>query len=125
MRGVLLVDDDRGWTEAMLLYLQLYGIAGVAAGNGEQGWQLLQEGFRPSVIVLDLMMPVVDGTAFRSRQLAQPDLAAIPIIVCSAGFDARRAAERLGARAFIEKPVRPSDLLRLIQDLSDTPSADV
>jgi len=115
MQPILLIDDDTGSTEALRLYFQLYDLTSVAVESGIDALVLLRSGFRPSVIVLDLMMPGMDGFGFRAEQLTDAQLATIPVIVCSAGYDARTAADRLGVAGFLPKPVRPADLLQLVK----------
>jgi len=105
-----------------VVYLRFHGLEAFTADDGAEALELLRSGLVPSVIVLDLMMPGTDGFAFRSAQLAEPALAEIPIIVCSAAFDASGAAERLQADAFVQKPVEPQTLLRLIQQYCDDPT---
>jgi CheY-like chemotaxis protein len=112
---VLLIDDDSDSVEAFLVFLHFHSIEGVTATDGERALQILRGGLAPCVIVLDLMMPGKDAFAFRSEQLADPRLAATPVIICSGAFDGRAAAERLGAADFIAKPAEPQALLRLIQ----------
>lgn len=113
---VLLIDDDLDSVQAFVLFLQFHGIKAIAAKDGEDALQLLRDGLAPCVIVLDLMMPGKDGFSFRSEQLADTALAAIPVIVCSAAYDGRGAAERLGAAAFVQKPAEPHTLLRLVRE---------
>ena len=120
-RTVLLVDDDRESVEALVVYLQYHRLQAITAQDGEQALSLLRGGLAPGVIVLDLMMPGTDGFAFRSAQLAEPQLATIPVIVCSAAYDASGAAERLRAAAFVQKPVEPQTLLRLIEQYCGEP----
>jgi len=122
MQPVLLVDDDCGSTEALGLYLQLFDVASVAVPTGLGALELLRSGFRPGVIVLDLMMPELDGFGFRAAQLADGELAAIPVIICSAGYEARTVAERLGVAAFLPKPVRPPELLQTIRRVGGSSS---
>jgi CheY-like chemotaxis protein len=77
---VLIVDDDREIREVLGELLRDEGFAVEAAWNGETALARLQAGFQPDVIVLDIMMPVMDGLAFRALQRSQPALAGIPII---------------------------------------------
>jgi CheY-like chemotaxis protein len=111
----LLIDDDWDSAQAFVLFLQFHGIDAVAAKDGDAALELLRGGLAPCVIVLDLMMPGKDGFTFRSEQLADSALAEIPVIVCSAAYDGRGAANRLGAAAFVQKPAEPSTLLRLVR----------
>lgn len=116
MCPVLLIDDDSDSVQAFVLFLQFHGIEAVTARDGDVALELLRSGLEPCVIVLDLMMPGKDGFAFRSEQLADTAMASIPVIVCSAAYDGRGAAERLGAAAFVEKPAEPHTLLRLVRE---------
>jgi CheY-like chemotaxis protein len=76
---VLLVENDDDGREVMLELLALNGYAAVAVRSGEAAMKLLRAGFRPCVIVLELMVPG-DGWSFRIEQLADPALAPIPVI---------------------------------------------
>jgi CheY-like chemotaxis protein len=67
------------------------------------------------VILLDVMMPVMDGWHFLSARLAHPQLVEVPIIIMSAGFDAEREARRVGAFEFARKPLHVDDLLERIE----------
>ena len=69
---------------------------------------------KPNVILLDLMMPVMDGWEFRRQQKADPELAPVPVIVLSA-LDQARAAT-VDAEAFLKKPLDFDRLLELVRD---------
>jgi DNA-binding response OmpR family regulator len=86
------------------------------AGTGQQGLELLH-GWRPDVIVLDLMMPLMDGATFRARQRVLDDRADMPILVLSAARDGAKQSESLGAHAFVQKPFDLSLLLDTIATL--------
>jgi CheY-like chemotaxis protein len=77
---VLIVDDDREIREVLGELLRDEGFSVEAAWNGETALARLRAGFQPDVIVLDLMMPVMDGLTFRALQRSQPALADIPIV---------------------------------------------
>ena len=81
---VLIIDDDRDIRETLGELLVEEGFAVEAAWNGETASARLQAGFRPDVIVLDMMMPVMDGRSFRAWQRSHPELAHIPVIGISA-----------------------------------------
>jgi CheY-like chemotaxis protein len=77
---VLIVDDDREIREMLGDLLRDEGFAVEAAWNGQTALSRLNEGFHPDVIVLDIMMPVMDGLTFRGLQRSHPGLADIPVI---------------------------------------------
>jgi len=77
---VLIVDDDRDIRETLGELLAEDGFAVEAAWNGETALNRLEAGFRPDVIILDLMMPVMDGLTFRALQRKHPALADIPVV---------------------------------------------
>jgi CheY-like chemotaxis protein len=111
---ILVVDDDGEVREALAHLLELNGFAVVTAGDGDEALGRLRCGLRPCLIVLDLTMPQKDGFQFRREQLAAPDLAAIPVAVCSAVDDVRRASHLLRADAYLTKPVDVDSLLDLV-----------
>ena len=69
----------------------------------------------PSLILLDLLMPVLDGAGFRAAQSKDPRIAPIPVVVVSANSELRKTAERLGAAAHLAKPLSLEDLLRTVR----------
>lgn len=75
---ILVVDDDRGVREAMEALLVAEGFAAVTAEEGQDALDRLRGGLRPCIILLDLMMPKIDGFAFRHAQRADPALTSIP-----------------------------------------------
>jgi CheY-like chemotaxis protein len=87
---VLIVDDDRDIREVLGELLVDEGFNVEAAWNGETALARLEAGFRPDVIVLDLMMPVMDGLTFRAVQLGNQRLRDIPVIGLTA-FPSHRA----------------------------------
>jgi CheY-like chemotaxis protein len=112
---VLLIDDDTDSVQAFVLFLKYHGVEAVTAEDGDQALALLRGGLTPCLIILDLMMPGKDGFAFRSEQLADPGLKNIPIVVCSAAYDGRGAAGRMGAVNFVQKPAEPQALLAIVK----------
>src|SRR6266404_1979707 len=98
---VLIVEDDEDLREMMAQQLTLEGFHAAAVTNGREALQYLHEAARPDVILLDLMMPVMDGWEFRRQQQADPEIAPVPVIVLSAIDQAR--ASTLEADAFLKK----------------------
>jgi CheY-like chemotaxis protein len=78
--SVLLVDDDRDIRETLGELLADEGFQVEASWNGQTALARLEDGFRPDVIVLDIMMPAMDGLTFRALQRKQPALADIPVV---------------------------------------------
>ena len=110
---VLIVEDDEDLREMMAQMLTLEGFETVAVANGREALEYLHEGEKPDVILLDLMMPVMDGWEFRRQQQADPSLAPVPVIVLSALDQAR--ASNLKAEAFLKKPLDFDRLLSLVR----------
>jgi two-component system response regulator MprA len=82
---ILLVDDDEGIRDALSELLEDEGFEVQMASTGDEALRLLQTGeVQPAVIVLDVMMPGMDGVTFRRTQVATPALARIPVIVATA-----------------------------------------
>ena len=97
---------------AQLLSIEGYSAATVA--NGREALAYLHTAPKPHLILLDLMMPVMDGWEFRRQQQADPDIARVPVIVLSA-LDPGRAA-KVNAAAFLKKPLDFDRLLQLVRD---------
>jgi CheY-like chemotaxis protein len=112
---VLVVDDDDEIRESLVELLEERGFRAAAAADGAQALAALRAGLRPSLILLDLMMPVMDGVTFRQRQLADPDLAAIPVVLVSAFENVEEDSRRMGARGALRKPISFRDLLDLVR----------
>ena len=110
---VLIVEDDADLREMMAQLLSLEGFRAMTVSNGREALQYLANGDKPDVILLDLMMPVMDGWEFRRQQQADPELSRVPVIVLSA-LDATRASD-LHAAAFLTKPLDFDRLLALVR----------
>jgi len=110
---VLIVEDDIELRDMMAELLALEGFVATAVANGREALEYLGRGNRPDIILLDLMMPVMDGWEFRRKQQSDPALATVPVVVLSA-LDHRRAAE-VDAVAFLKKPLDFDRLLELVR----------
>jgi CheY-like chemotaxis protein len=80
----MVVDDDDDIRETLAGLLEDEGYEVAAFPTGQDALEALRGGLGPRVILLDLMMPVMDGAEFRREQLADPRLAAIPVILITA-----------------------------------------
>jgi CheY-like chemotaxis protein len=110
---VLIVEDDADLRDMMAQLLSLEGFTAATVSNGREALEYLHKGARPDVILLDLMMPVMDGWEFRRRQQADPAMSDVPVIVLSA-LDQSRAAD-VNADAFLKKPLDFDRLLALVR----------
>jgi len=99
---VLVVDDDPDILDAIcdILEVERYRVA--RARNGLEALERV-EAERPAVILLDLMMPVMDGVAFAHALRERPEVSDVPIVVISADGNPARAAS-VGARGYLAKP---------------------
>ena len=113
---VLLIEDHAGTRHMVQEYLTFSGIEVVAAADGREGLAQLQDQ-KPCLILLDLMMPVMDGWQFRAAQRRLPDraLSEVPVIVLSAVHDVKNEADRLGAIDVIPKPIDLDQMLSVVR----------
>jgi CheY-like chemotaxis protein len=113
---ILIVDDDDDIRESVADALDDAGYRVASAANGIEALTLLREQhLRPDAILLDVMMPGMDGMAFRAEQRSDLELAHIPVILFSAYGSAKNVAQELGVAAFVKKPLRLDDLLDVIR----------
>jgi CheY-like chemotaxis protein len=110
---VLVVDDDVEIREVLVEILEDNGYETAAAANGREALRKLHEEAPPSLILLDLMMPVMDGRAFREEQLRTPALADIPVVVVSAYRDLEAQSAGMEVKAHLSKPLEIDELLRV------------
>ena len=111
---VLIVEDDEDLRDMMAQMLSIEGFDATAVANGREALEYLHSTAKPHVILLDLMMPVMDGWEFRRQQQADPELAPVPVIVLSALDPARAGA--VDALAFLKKPLDFDRLLELVRE---------
>ncbi len=111
---VLVVDDDHEIREVMDVVLGTAGFDVKLASEGGEALALLRSGLRPNVIVLDLMMPGMNGWQFRSEQIKDPQIAAIPVVVLSGDGNVADKATRLSATGILRKPVELATLVDTI-----------
>lgn len=107
--SILVVDDDVGSRHALAEILSCAGYTVTTAGTGREAMERVRNSPGLSLIILDLLMPDVDGHQFLERRRREPDLARVPVIVMS-GLD-----EQVDAHAQVPKPVDIERLLKLIR----------
>jgi CheY-like chemotaxis protein len=110
-RFVLIVDDDPDLLDVTSFVIENEGMAVETARNGEEALALLGTGRPPALVLLDLMMPVMNGWEFLAAVANDPLLRAIPIVVLTAS----EHAEVPGALAVLSKPMDLKELLRVVE----------
>jgi len=115
-KTVLLVDDDYDIRSVICEVLEQEGFLVGVATNGREALTYLEENPVPQLILLDLMMPVMNGFEFREVQVAHPDWAKIPVIVMSAdgGRSTPAKRDRLEGAVFVKKPPDLDEFLKTI-----------
>lgn len=112
--SVLLVEDNEDVRAAIAMLLRVEGTGVVEASDGSEALDQLHKGPPPCVILLDLMMPKTDGWQFRKAQIHDPAIANIPVVLLSGAGNLSRAADELGARAYLKKPVDVGELVHTV-----------
>lgn len=110
---VLIVEDDADLRDMMAQFLLLEGFRPETVSNGEEALEYLRRRPMPAVILLDMMMPVMDGWEFRREQQRDPKVANVPVIVLTA-LDRTRVGD-IGEAAFVKKPLDFDRLLELVR----------
>jgi CheY-like chemotaxis protein len=117
---ILLVEDDFDVREALAETLRDAGYAVDCASDGEQALDYLHSGARPSLILLDLMMPRMSGSEFRMQQKVDPGLAHLPVVLLTADARIEEKARALETAGAIRKPIDIDELLSTIERISKT-----
>jgi CheY-like chemotaxis protein len=111
--SVLVVDDDGDIRETLADLLQDEGYSVETASNGAEALDALRR-LRPTVILLDLSMPLMCGQEFRMEQLANPTLAEIPTVVMTAADRAQEKTQGMHVNEILAKPVKMQQLLDVV-----------
>jgi CheY-like chemotaxis protein len=123
-KSILLVEDDQAIRESLREILNDFGYPVQVAENGKIALDFLRQAdVLPALILLDLMMPVMDGYEFRTVQLADPKLAEIPTIAVSASGNLQEKADNLRVTDYLKKPIDLEMLFSLIEHYFSTPPA--
>ena len=115
--SVLVVDDDADVRELLRVALQSdgYDVAGV--NNGREALHHLRSHADTCIILLDLMLPVMDGTHFRTAQLHDRSLAWMPVILMSGAPDTERLAREMGVRRLVRKPLDLDEVKQAVRSV--------
>ncbi len=114
MATVLVVDDEPLIAMALEAALEDAGYAVVTAANGRQGLERLAEAPRPDLVLLDMMMPVMNGPAMLAAMAADPELRGIPVIVLSSLPEEAIRDRAGGVAAILRKPYTAEQVLDAI-----------
>ena len=120
---ILIVEDDPDLSKILDLQFRTEGFQTVLADNGATAFELVHD-FYPDCIILDLMMPVMDGFSFLKRIRTLNHTADVPVIVLTASEDVRhkRKSQQYLADAFMNKPYNLQELTQLVRRLmSESP----
>jgi signal transduction histidine kinase/ActR/RegA family two-component response regulator len=121
-RPILLVDSDLAFRRELQEILTERGYRVETADNGWQAWNYLQANPPPALILLDLMMPVMDGWELHAAIKSHPELASVPTVIVS-GLDRYRIEASLSdAQGYIEKPIRTAQLFEVVQRHVSSPA---
>ena len=110
---ILVVDDDYAIRDSLTELLEDEGYLVARAETGQEALEFLRQNGAPCLILLDLMMPVMDGYEFINQQRGDPSLAEIPVVVITAAVDQR--ARGIQARQVLPKPIRAETLMNTVK----------
>lgn len=116
-KRILIIEDDAATVRALKEVMLCEGYEVHSAANGVEALNRLENQELPSVILADLMMPLMSGPEFRKRQLENPKTAGIPLIVISGSRDGANAAKQMGVKHYLEKPIQIADLLTILAEI--------
>lgn len=112
---VLIVEDERDIRAILADLLEDEGYSVAQASNGFEALGLLRSGLRPCTILLDLMMPVMNGWTFREQQLCDPELTKIPVaVMTAAGVPADTIRRELATIDVMRKPLSVDEILAVV-----------
>jgi CheY-like chemotaxis protein len=111
---ILVVDDNTKIRDVIKESLNFMGYSVSLASNGLEALHILEEEPKPHLILLDLMMPVMDGWEFRMRQQQDPQISQIPTVVITADGNSTLNAKLMGAERGISKPFEMEELLEVV-----------
>jgi CheY-like chemotaxis protein len=111
---ILIVDDDQGIREALKELLEIEGYTVDTATSGIEGLAYLREK-KPTLVLLDLMMPGMGGLEFREKQLAEGLLPDVPVVLMSADGQIQKRGEQAQVTDYLRKPMDINEVLELVK----------
>jgi DNA-binding response OmpR family regulator len=110
---ILIVDDDPAIRDVVSDILEMSDYCVKTACNGAEALDTIRVD-RPAAVLLDLMMPVMDGWEFLREYKGQASVAPVPVVIMSAAQDASQVVDQLGAQAFLAKPFEIETILAIV-----------
>jgi DNA-binding response OmpR family regulator len=120
MKTIVIVDDEFGLADVLAATLSDIGFRVLSATNGNQGLEVMAE-HPPDLVILDYMMPLLDGAGVLKAMRASPRLAAVPVIMISAVPESVLRARCQGYAAFLRKPFDFEALLNAVERVMAVP----
>ncbi len=117
-KRILVIEDDASIRELLVELLESEGYEVGSAINGLEGLKYLKENKIPDLILIDLMMPVMDGYSFRSEQLKNAKWSHIPVVVMSAEANTKDKMKNYQITSFLSKPVELETVLKTVSQHS-------
>jgi CheY-like chemotaxis protein len=112
---VLVVEDDDDIRDSLIDFLEDHGYTATGAVDGSDALARLRAEPRPAIVILDLMMPNMDGRAFLEEHQRDPALARIPVVVVSAYRDMPPAIDAFAIAGHLRKPLDLGALLAALE----------
>jgi DNA-binding response OmpR family regulator len=116
-KKILIVEDDISISESLKELLTYEGYTVIQAFNGQEALDCLRSGCHPDLILLDLMMPILDGIGFRCEQMKSALFSQIPVIILSADGNIKSKAEMVNVSNYISKPVDIDHLIDVVNSI--------
>ncbi len=117
-RSILIVEDEPSIRENLRLLLELEGYPARTAGNGAEGLEILRNMPHPCLVLLDLLMPVMNGAEFLEAKRQEDTIAAIPVCIVSGVASRPDVPDAVG---FVKKPIEFDGLLKFVRQYCGTP----
>jgi CheY-like chemotaxis protein len=115
-RLVMVVEDDRAVRESIVEILEDHDYQPMSAANGREAFERLRrEVVKPRLILLDIMMPIMDGWEFRALQKDDPELGSIPVVVLTAHASVDEAVSGMRVDGALQKPLHLHKLLTTVE----------
>ena len=117
MKKILIIDDDVTALDIVDFLFEDRGYEVVRRADGLSALECV-ESVKPDIILIDLMMPIMDGYTFRTEQMKNPEWSKVPVVVMSAEANAKEKMKNFGITAFLSKPVELDTILKTVERFS-------